>query len=103
MNPARKRNRTRHLRPRLAAAPVAFAGTEHAHRIDERDRMRRKAARLLDASDTESLALTLGVEPMTYLHAFGSTTRDGTLTVTTPARDSRGRRNPRMRPSSYSV
>lgn len=87
----------------LAREPIAFRGTPDAHRIDARERMRRDVPRLLDASDTESVALTLGVEPLTYLAAFGSVTRDGTLTVTTPARDSRGRRNPRMRPTTYTV
>lgn len=83
-------SRGRGRRSRLAAAPIAFAGTEHAHRIDARERIRRDTARLLDTSDTESLALTLGVDPMTWLAATGAT-RDGSLTVSTPGRDSRGR------------
>lgn len=99
----RRHTRGSGRRSRLAVAPVAFAGTPDAHRIDALDRKRRHTARLLDSSDTASVALTLGVEPMTWLAASGSATRDGALTVSTPARDSRGRRNPRMRPTTYTV
>lgn len=87
----------RTARQHLARQPVAFRGTSDAHRFDARERMRKDAARLVDMSDAESCATILGVTPLQWIGA------DETLTVTTPARDSRGRRNPRMVPSTYTI
>lgn len=87
-HPTRRANRRRGLSG-IARAPIAFAGTENAHRIDARERMRRDVPRLLDASDTETGALVLGVTPLQF--AFANESRPDALTVSSPARDSRGR------------
>lgn len=103
-HPTRRANRRRGLSG-IARDPIAFRGTPDAHRIDARERMRRDAARLLDASDSETGALVLGVTPLQY--AFADRDHPDALTVSTPGRDAAGRvlrhARYRARRTSYSV